>query len=51
VAAGIEARGLRPGAPKTIVSAESRALYAKIVAELAALFAAAGLPSRAEAIV
>ena len=38
VAAGLEARGLNPGAPKTIVSPESKALYAKIVAELAALF-------------
>jgi dihydrodipicolinate synthase/N-acetylneuraminate lyase len=43
VAAGLEARGLHPGAPKTIVSAESRALYSKIVAELGALFARAGL--------
>ena len=38
VAAGLEARGFKPGAPKTIVSPESRALYAKIVAELVALF-------------
>lgn len=38
VAAGLEARGFDPGAPKTIVSAESRALYTKIVAELRALF-------------
>lgn len=38
VAAGLEARGFKPGAPKTIVSAESRALYVKIVAELVALF-------------
>src|SRR5688572_22824926 len=30
VAAGLEARGLKPGAPKTIVSEESRAIYAKI---------------------
>lgn len=34
VAAGMEARGLNPGAPKMIVSAESRALYSKIVSEL-----------------
>ena len=38
VAAGLEARGFKPGAPKAIVSAESRALYAKIVTELVALF-------------
>lgn len=38
VAAGLEARGLKPGAPKSIVSPESRQLYAKIVAELGALF-------------
>jgi 4-hydroxy-tetrahydrodipicolinate synthase len=38
VAAGLEARGLRPGVPKTIVSAESTRLYAKIVQELGALF-------------
>ena len=38
VAAGLEARGFNPGVPKTIVSAESRALYAKIVSELGALF-------------
>jgi 4-hydroxy-tetrahydrodipicolinate synthase len=39
VAAGLEARGIDPGAPKTIVSAESRALYNKIVGEFRALFA------------
>jgi dihydrodipicolinate synthase/N-acetylneuraminate lyase len=38
VAAGLEARGFRPGAPKSIVSPESHALYRKIVAELVALF-------------
>jgi dihydrodipicolinate synthase/N-acetylneuraminate lyase len=38
VAAGLEARGFRPGAPKTVVSPESRRLYTKIVEELAALF-------------
>jgi 4-hydroxy-tetrahydrodipicolinate synthase len=38
VAAGLEARGLVPGAPKAIVSDESRRLYTKIVGELAALF-------------
>lgn len=38
VAAGVEARGFSPGAPKTIVSPESRLLYTKIVAELRALF-------------
>jgi 4-hydroxy-tetrahydrodipicolinate synthase len=39
VAAGLEARGLNPGKPKTIVSDESRALYTKIVREFRALFA------------
>ena len=39
VAAGLEARGLNPGAPKAIVSAESRALYGKIVDEFRGLFA------------
>ena len=43
VAAGLEARGLQPGAPKTVVSAESRELYRKIVAELRAAFARWGL--------
>jgi 4-hydroxy-tetrahydrodipicolinate synthase len=38
VAAGLEARGFPPGAPKTIVSDASRQIYAKIVAELVALF-------------
>ena len=38
VAAGLEARGFRPGAPKTIVSPESQRIYTKIVDELAALF-------------
>ena len=39
VAAGLEARGLKPGAPKSIVSDESRALYTKIVREFRELFA------------
>ena len=39
VAAGLEARGIDPGAPKTIVSPESRALYSKIVGEFRTLFA------------
>jgi len=38
VAAGLEARGFRPGAPKTIVSPESRRLYEKVRVELVALF-------------
>ena len=38
VAAGLEARGFSPGAPKMIVSAESRQIYSKIVQELVALF-------------
>ena len=39
VAAGLEARGLQPGARKTVVSAESDVLYRKIVTELGAAFA------------
>jgi 4-hydroxy-tetrahydrodipicolinate synthase len=38
VAAGLEARGLNPGTPKTSVSPESHALYGKIVRELRAAF-------------
>lgn len=49
VAAGLEARGFDPGVPKTIVSAESRALYAKIVSELMALFKARNLAPAAPA--
>jgi dihydrodipicolinate synthase/N-acetylneuraminate lyase len=49
VAAGIEARGLRPGVPKMIVSPESRTLYAKIVAELGQLFQRAALASASPA--
>ncbi len=44
VAAAIEARGFRPGAPKTVISPESRALYDKIVGETRALLARHGLP-------
>ena len=43
VAAGVQARGFEPGAPKSIVSAESRALYETIVAELATLLDRHGL--------
>ncbi|HEX7978508.1 MAG TPA: dihydrodipicolinate synthase family protein [Gemmatimonadaceae bacterium] len=38
VAAGVAARGFDPGVPKSIVSAESHALYEQIVAELRAVF-------------
>jgi hypothetical protein len=38
VAAGLEARGFGAGAPKGVVSAESRALHGKVVAELRELF-------------
>lgn len=38
VAAGLESRGFAPGAPKAVVSPESRALYGKIVSELVVLF-------------
>lgn len=49
VGAGVEARGFRVGAPKSIVSAESRQIRAKIVAELQALFKAHGLTPAAAA--
>ncbi len=49
VGAGLEARGFRPGVPKNVVSPESRALYAKIVAELRAAFTAWGLAPAAAA--
>ena len=49
VAAGIEARGFRPGMPKSVVSPESRALYEKIVAESIALFERHDLPLAAPA--
>jgi dihydrodipicolinate synthase/N-acetylneuraminate lyase len=39
VAAGLEARGIDPGTPKTIVSSESRSLYNKIIGEFRTLFA------------
>jgi hypothetical protein len=38
VAAGMEARGLEPGAPKAIVSAQSRKIYTGIVTDLRAKF-------------
>ena len=44
VAAAIEARGFRAGAPKSVVSPESRALYESIVAEAVGLFERHGLP-------
>ena len=44
VAAGIEARGFSPGAPKTVVSPESHALYEKIVGETRALLERCNLP-------
>ena len=43
VGAGVEARGFRPGVPKSIVSAQSNELRAKIIAELRALFRQRGL--------
>lgn len=39
VAAGMEARGLKPGEPKAVVSAHSQELYAGIVGDLRAKFA------------
>jgi 4-hydroxy-tetrahydrodipicolinate synthase len=43
VAAGLEARGFQPGASKSVVSPESRALHRKIVGELHELFERHGL--------
>jgi 4-hydroxy-tetrahydrodipicolinate synthase len=43
VAAGLEARGFNPGVPKSVVSADSRALYEQIVAELRAVLERNGL--------
>lgn len=39
VATGLGARGLRAGTPKSIASAESQRVYARLVGELRALFA------------
>jgi len=44
VAAALQARGFHPGAPKTVVAAESRARYEEIVAETTVLLARQGLP-------
>jgi 4-hydroxy-tetrahydrodipicolinate synthase len=49
VSAGLEARGLTPGAPKAVVSAQSRELYVKIVRELRACFDHWSLQSAAAA--
>jgi len=43
VGVGLAARGFSPGAPKSILSSESRALAAKIEAELRGLFTRWGL--------
>lgn len=43
VAAGLEARGFKPGAPKAIVSAESREKYGRMVVELKAFYQRCGL--------
>lgn len=50
VAAGIEARGLEPGVPKAVVSAESQALYGRIVTELRDRFGSWGLVPAAAAV-
>ncbi|HVU33366.1 MAG TPA: dihydrodipicolinate synthase family protein [Opitutaceae bacterium] len=39
VAAGLESRGFRPGAPKSVLSPESTRVYAKVMADLKALYA------------
>jgi 4-hydroxy-tetrahydrodipicolinate synthase len=48
VAAGLEARGFDPGTSKSVVSAESRAIYNKIVVALAELFERLGLTTSAD---
>lgn len=50
VAAGIDARGFCPGAPKMIVSEESRALYGKVVSDLRALFLRMKVPIAAHGV-
>jgi 4-hydroxy-tetrahydrodipicolinate synthase len=47
VGAGLQARGFKPGTPKSIVSPESRLLYQKIVSDLGAFFSRHGLASGA----
>lgn len=49
VATGMEARGFEPGAPKTVVSAESAKLYRGIVADFRRMFKAWQLPARPRA--
>lgn len=49
VGAGLEARGFKPGSPKSVVSPESRVIYARIVTELTGFFARHGLASGASA--
>jgi len=44
VAAGLEARGLEPGAPKTVVSRESKKLYHKLTKDVHSQFRAWKLP-------
>jgi dihydrodipicolinate synthase/N-acetylneuraminate lyase len=48
VAAGLEARGLVPGSPKTVVSAESARLYRGIVVSMRTLFRAWNLEAVTE---
>jgi len=43
VVAAMDARGLKPGAPKAVVSKESSKLYAKVVAQLKPLYRKYGL--------
>lgn len=45
VACGVEARGFDPGAPKTVLSADSAQTYRKIVADFRAKFAEWKLPT------
>ncbi len=47
IGAGMEARGFQAGVSKSVISPESRVIYAKIVTELRALFARLGLASGA----
>jgi 4-hydroxy-tetrahydrodipicolinate synthase len=43
VAAGLEARGFHPGAPKSVVSASSQSIYREVISELGSLFSSWGL--------
>lgn len=49
VGAGLEARGFKPGSPKSVISPESQVIHARIVTELTDFFGRHGLASGAPA--